>query len=204
MKHRPIVLLHGLWDSPFLFNNLKSRLEDMGRLVFVPHLPHKFGRVSIKELAKILDLYIRREIGKGVNIDLLGFSMGGLIGRVWLQQMGGATITTRFISVGSPHRGTFTAQLVPSWSLAGIAEMKRGSLLLRELNDDFTVLSKVECISFFCRWDLMVFPGWQAVLPVGVTSSMSTLTHKSLISSSTAIEILLKELLKLRDEDLNV
>ena len=196
---RPIVLVHGLWDSPYLFKRLKKSLEDLGRIVLVPHLPHDYGCVSLRNLAQDLDAYICKQLGKEVAIDLLGFSMGGLISRVWLQQLNGAIRTTRFISVGSPHKGTFTAQIVPRFLFAGIADMKRGSLLLQELNNDLNALRRIECISFFCQLDLMVFPGWQAVLPVGVSSAMPVLTHKGLIRSSYARELLLKELVKVRD-----
>lgn len=163
--------------------------------MFSPNLSHRLGRTPLKDLARELDAYILERLGKDIPIDLLGFSMGGVIGRVWMQQMGGSLRTHRFISVGCPHRGTYSAQWIPSFLLPGVAEMKRGSCLIRELNRDVSSLKEVACISFFCKWDLMVFPGWQAKLPVGIAQPIPVLTHRQLISNPLAIQILVNSVL---------
>ncbi len=191
----PIVLVHGLWDNPFIFNRLVQRFEQKGVDVFVPHLPHEFGRTSILKLANDLNSYISRQFTDDVTIDLLGFSMGGLIGRVWLQYLNGTKRTERFITVGTPHNGTLTAQLIPSWLFPGIAQMKLGSVLLKELNDNSNSLTSVDCISFYCLYDLMVFPGWRAVLPVGPSFPIAVLTHKGLIKHSHAINVIATDIL---------
>tara|TARA_Y100001968_G_scaffold269529_1_gene260374 strand:+ start:4230 stop:4829 length:600 start_codon:yes stop_codon:yes gene_type:complete len=198
MSCRPIVLVHGLWDSPGIFNGLIERLGPRGVPIFSPFLPHELGNVSIYELSKELDLYISTHFKGDEEIDLFGFSMGGLISRLWLQKFDGAKRTNRFISVGSPHKGTYTAQLIPPWLLRGVAEMKRGSSLIKELNDGLNHLTKIECMSFFCAWDLMVFPGWQAVLPVGSSYLIPVLTHKGLINNPSSLDILSRAILNER------
>ena len=192
---RPIVLVHGLWDSPLLFNRLVRCLGVDRRALLVPHLPHRLGAVPLLTLAEQLDDHIRQRWGDDCVIDLLGFSMGGIISRVWLQHLGGARRTHRFISVGSPHQGTFTAQWIPHWLLAGLADMKRGSVLLRSLNADLSSLQPVDCVSYFCPWDLMVVPGWQAHLPVGTVRSLPVLTHQQLMSHPRSLNVLVQALL---------
>ena len=192
---RPLVLVHGLWDSPRLFNRLARRLDAHQWPVSVPHLPHRLGAVPLVTLAERLDDHIRQRWGDGCVIDLLGFSMGGIISRVWLQQLGGARRTHRFISVGSPQRGTLTAQWIPRWLLAGLADMKRGSALLRSLNADPSPLRELDCVSCFCSCDLMVVPGWQARLPVGMVRSIPVLTHQQLIAHPHALDVLMQILL---------
>ena len=187
---RNLVLVHGLWDNPRIFDRLVGYLNRDNLMLFTPHLPHEGGRISLRNLASQLNRLILEHFGPEVPVHLLGFSMGGVICRVWLQEIGGALRTNCFISVGSPHHGTFTAQLVPSWLLSGVADMKRGSDFLRELNRDVHLLQSVKCSSYFCRWDLMVFPGWQAILPIGSRYSIPVLTHKELIANSKSIEIL--------------
>ena len=78
--------------------------------------------------------------------------------------------------------------MIPRPLLAGAADMKVGSRLLRQLNGQSGVLVGVECCSFFCRWDLMVCPGWRAVLPVGRCVEIPVWTHQQLISHPAAIE----------------
>ena len=142
---RPLVLVHGLLDTPRLFSRLERRLKGQQRSVFSPHLPHRFGAIPLRKLAQQLDGLIQERWGTKTPIDLLGFSMGGVIARIWLQELGGANRTHRFISVGSPQQGTLTAQCVPAWLFGGLADMKCGSALLRSLNGDSSSLQAVEC-----------------------------------------------------------
>ena len=81
---RPLVLVHGLLDTPRLFSRLERRLEGQHRPVFSPHLPHRFGAIPLRKLAQQLDGLIQERWGAETTIDLLGFSMGGVIGRTWL------------------------------------------------------------------------------------------------------------------------
>ena len=200
MPDSPIVLVHGLWDSPSIFNSLVQQLKAKGHSVVAPFLSHKLGRTSLYELSEELDLYISTQFKGDEKIDLFGFSMGGLVSRIWLQKLNGAIRTNRFISVGTPHNGTYTAQFIPHWLLKGVAEMKRGSSLIKELNSDLKDLKKVDCMSFFCLWDLMVFPGWEAVLPLGSSSLIPVLTHKGLINSPVSLDILSKAILNERNQ----
>ena len=192
---RPLVLVHGLWDTPHLFRRLVKALEQHQLPLQIPHLPHRLGVVPLSKLAETLDQLIVEQWGAETVIDVLGFSMGGVISRIWLQQLGGARRTHRFLSVGSPQRGTITAQWIPSCLFAGLADMKRGSPLLRQLNGDVSALEDIECSSYFCRWDVMVVPGWQAVLPVGEQQAVPVITHQQLMSHPLALKLLISKLL---------
>ena len=145
----PLVLVHGLWDTPRLFHRLIQGLDQPNRPLLAPHLPHGLGWVPLRQLALRLDHHIQQRFGADTRVDLLGFSMGGVIGRIWLQELGGAQRTRRFFSVGSPQQGTLAAQLLPRLLLPGAADMKMGSRLLRELNRQPDALAGVECCSFF-------------------------------------------------------
>ncbi len=192
---RPLVLVHGLWNTPTLFRRLKDRLDQPESYVMSPHLPHRFGRVIIRQLATELDYQINKTFAPDTTIDLLGFSMGGIISRVWLQEMNGFKRTCRFFSIGCPHNGTLTAQLVPSAILPGVADMKLGSQLIKSLNQCSKKLKNVECRSYFSYLDLMVFPGFKGVLPYGPSIPLPVLTHKCLIKDSRSIEIISRDLL---------
>ncbi len=192
---RPLVLIHGLWNSPLIFNRFLSRLDQPPSMVLAPFLPHSFGRKNIRSLAINLDEQIVARFGSDTPIDLLGFSMGGLIARVWLQEMFGYQRTIRFFSVASPHKGTLTAQLVPYHLFPGIAEMKIGSTFLRSLNSFPNYLYEVRCRSYFSYWDLMVFPGFRSILPIGPSVSVPVFTHKSLIKNFKAINLIANDVL---------
>ena len=194
LSKRPIFLLHGLWNNPKLFEKLIEKIKQDDYQLYIPHLPHQFGKTSLRKLARDFDSKIEELVGPKREIDLVGFSMGGLISRIWLQNHNGYLRTKRFFSIGTPHHGTYTAQLIPSFLMPGIAEMKRGSSLLSELNNDLTSLKRVECISFFTKWDLMSFPGWQAKLSIGDSYHLPVLTHKELITNSISLDILAEKI----------
>ncbi len=192
---RPIVLIHGLWNTSDIFKSLTRKLDQSLFDYYAPTLNHDFGRVSIFDLAKSLDQLIIKRYGFEKEIDILGFSMGGIIGSYWLKYWGGNKRTKKFISVGSPHKGTLTAQLIPIFILRGISEMKINSKLLKELyaSDDF--LENLTCISFYTKWDLMVFPGWKAYLPKGRKYSLNIFKHRNLIKNQYAIDEIIKKII---------
>ena len=192
----PLVLIHGLWDTPRVFWPLLRDLDHRREPLLLPHLPHGLGSTPLLDLAQRLDEAIRTAYGADQPIDLLGFSMGGVIARSWIQLLDGASRTRRFISVASPHQGTLTALPWPRLWLAGIADMKPGSLLLQRLDADLDPLRRIDCCSFYSPTDLTVFPGWQGVLPVGRRQLLPVLRHDRLLAAPQALKPLLAELLR--------
>ena len=194
-KRKPIILIHGLWNTSDIFSLITAKLDEIGIEYFAPTLEHKYGMKSIVELTNLLNDLIIEKYGYKKELDILGFSMGGIIGRYWIKKMNGYKRTRRFITVGSPHKGTLTSQLVPRYPFKGISEMKINSTLLRELSESDYLLRRINCISFFTYWDLMVFPGWRATLNSGEKISLNIYKHKNLIRNPDAIERIIYRLL---------
>jgi triacylglycerol lipase len=192
----PLVLIHGLWDTPKVFRSLLQGLDHRRDPLLLPHLPHGLGSRPLLDLAQRLDEDIQAAFGPDQPIDLLGFSMGGLIARSWIQLLEGATRTRRFISVASPHQGTLTALPWPRLWLAGIADMKPGSPLLQRLNADLDPLRRLDCCSFYSPSDLTVFPGWLGVLPVGRYQLLPVWRHDRMMVAPQGLKLLLAELLR--------
>jgi triacylglycerol lipase len=119
-----------------------------------------------------------------------------VIGRTWIQLGGGYHRTRRFLSVASPQRGTLAAVPWPRLALAGIADMKPGSDLLRRLDRDIEPLRQIECCSFYCPTDLTVFPGWEAVLPVGPSKPLPVFWHNLLMAEPGSLDPVVAELLR--------
>ena len=194
-NNRPIVLIHGLWNTSDIFKSLKRKLDRCSIDYFAPTLKHDFGKVSIIDLTKFLNELIINKYGLEKEIDLLGFSMGGIIGSSWLKYFEGNKRIKKFISVGSPHKGTLTAQIVPSFLLKGISEMKINSKLLNDLSNFNYRLENINCTSFYTYWDLMVIPGWKAHLPIGKKKSIKIYKHRNLLRNSKAVKKLIYEII---------
>ena len=73
--------------------------------------------------------------------------------------------------------------------------MKLGSQFINSLDNYSSNLNTIDCKSYFCSFDLMVFPGFRAVLPIGNSVSIPVYTHKSLIKNKQSIDIIAKDLL---------
>jgi hypothetical protein len=70
-------------------------------------------RQDIHSTAQLLANYIHGNISANEKIDLVGHSMGGLIGRTYLESDQGKTLA-KFLAVGSPFQGSDLAY--PIWS----------------------------------------------------------------------------------------
>jgi len=138
---------------------------------------------------------LEEEISIDKEIDILGFSMGGIICRHWLQKFNGYKRTRRLISIGSPHKGTLMAQLIPKYPFKGISDMKIYSKFLRELADNDFFLDDIECINFFTYWDLMVFPGWWTNLNFGKKISVKVYKHRNLVRYKIVVDKLIDEII---------
>ena len=193
-KRNPIILIHGLWNTSSIFSSITSKLDDIGIEYFAPTLKHSYGMTSIIELTNILNELILEKYGVEKELDILGFSMGGIIGRYWLQKFNGYKRTRRFISIGSPHKGTFIAQLVPKFPFRGISEMKIKSKFLIELAKNDFLLDGIECINFFTYWDLMVFPSWWTNLNLGEKISLKVYKHRNLVRNNSAVDKIIGEI----------
>jgi triacylglycerol lipase len=193
----PLVLVHGLWDTPALFNSLRGALGDR-RELFIPHLPHGLGVVPLEELAAQLGQGIEARFGPEAPLDVMGFSMGGVISRTWIQLLGGGRRVRRFTSVASPQRGTLTALPWPRRWLKSVGDLKVGSDLLLRLNAHPEALTGIDCCSFYCLADAMVVPGWTAVLPVGRREVLRPLSlqHHQLMAHPASVAQVARELLR--------
>ena len=88
-NNRPIVLIHGLWNTSDIFKSLTRKLDQYSIDYFAPTLKHELGMVSIIDLTNFLNQLIINKYGLDKEIDLLGFSMGGIIGSYWLKNFEG-------------------------------------------------------------------------------------------------------------------
>jgi len=191
----PLVLVHGLWDTPRLFNRLRDALAGERDPLLIPYLHHRLGATRMGPLAERLGESIEAAFGPTEPIDLLGFSMGGVIGRTWIQELGGHRRTRRFFCVASPQQGTPLAQICPSWLLGGIAELKLGSPLLHRLNADLRALEAVDCRSFYTPYRPDRGAGLAGVLPVGPRTALPPMTHQGILSDQRGLAALRQALL---------
>ena len=89
-ERNPVVLIHGFCDSAKSMRRMRRWLRSRGWHVLAPDLTPNDGSLSLCELAKWLATYIEETFPKDRKIDVVGFSMGGVISRYYVQRLHGA------------------------------------------------------------------------------------------------------------------
>ncbi len=174
---RPVVLVHGIYSSGRDLTRLARHLEREGREVLRLDLSPCDGQCGLDELAGQLAAFIKERAPTG-KIDLVGFSMGGLVSRYYVQRLGGAARVEHFITLAAPHNGTVMAVVN---GLPGVRQMRRGSAFIRDLERDLDTLRQVKFTSIYTPLDLMIVPGTSSELPQARNVRIWALLHPSLI-----------------------
>jgi triacylglycerol lipase len=113
----PVLLIHGFLGTRGSMYLLERRLVDDGFVV----VSFNIGTLNVRDIRRSAFL-IHRKIERLLaqtpwqKIDIVGHSMGGLIGLYYIKKLGGAARVRRLVMMGSPARGTWVA-------LAGIATL---------------------------------------------------------------------------------
>lgn len=111
----PVVLLHGTISSKNAWQNLVISLRDRGWVVFAPDYG-VHGTQDVLTSAKDVGAYLEQVLAAtgAEKIDIVGHSQGGLIGRYWINEMGGADRVHHLVTLSSPHHGTTVRGLLAS------------------------------------------------------------------------------------------
>ncbi|MGC1207620.1 MAG: hypothetical protein WA880_06645 [Ornithinimicrobium sp.] len=115
---------------------------------------------DLEEQAAMLGDFIDKERGEAETVDVIGYSAGGVVARLWVTDDGGDTVARRVLTIAAPHHGTALAGLA---DLAGFcdgscAQLIPDSDLLARLNADDETPSGPEWISIWSDSDRTVTP----------------------------------------------
>ncbi|MCA9716750.1 MAG: alpha/beta fold hydrolase [Myxococcales bacterium] len=107
---RPLVLLHGFLGTRGTMQPLTRRFRADGRAVFSYHV----GTFQLESMVKSAEV-LRDRLEQIVTdlevdrVDVVGFSMGGLVAMHTLKFLQGDRYIRRLVTLGSPFRGTWLA-----------------------------------------------------------------------------------------------
>ncbi|MEM9091929.1 MAG: alpha/beta fold hydrolase [Cyanobacteria bacterium P01_F01_bin.53] len=105
VDRNPVVLVHGIWNTAGIFNPLRTHLEQLGWTVYALSMTPNNGDAPIGVLAEQVEAFVHECLEPNQPFDLVGFSMGGLVSRYYVQRLGGLSRVQRFITVSAPHKG---------------------------------------------------------------------------------------------------
>jgi triacylglycerol lipase len=135
--------------------------------------------------------YVQDHFSAAERVDLIGFSMGGLVCRYYVQVLGGASRVDRLVTISTPNHGTVLAFLN---GRVACKEMRPGSAFLQKLNRDYSALQHVSLISFWTPFDLIIVPANSSRMPVGLNKEIPAAAHPLMILQRRPLDEIAKAL----------
>jgi triacylglycerol lipase len=174
----PILLVHGLTDTSHKMRKIASHLRGLGWKVYDINLTPNTGDAKLEVLAQQVADLVERIFPPDQPIDLLGFSMGGLVSRYYIQRLGGIDRVQRFITISSPHNGTVAAYFT---TRAGCIQMRPNHRFIEDLNGDLDMLDRISVTSIWTPFDLMILPPRSSQLGIGTDIRLPVLSHVQMV-----------------------
>lgn len=181
----PVLLIHGFMGTRGSMFVLERRLVDDGFFVFSFNL----GAINTRDIRasafrihrKIESILSQTELDR---IDILGHSMGGLIGLYYIKKLGGASRVRKLIMMGTPVHGTWAA-LAGVMTLGALSssswQLLPRSRFLDELRKG-PLPPEVDCYTIAAARDWVCPPSSTYVR--GATSIIVPMGHSSLVVSA--------------------
>jgi hypothetical protein len=191
-QQNPVLLVHGINDTGAVFNKMGLYLRQRGLSVYTVDLVPNNGAEVLDKLAQQVANYVAATFEPEQPLDLVGFSMGGIVSRYYLQRLGGIERVQRFITISSPHKGTVVAY--GSWQ-PGCIQMRPNSDFLKDLNSDVQMLKQIDFTSICTPYDLMILPATSSQLEIGKEVTVPVVLHPLMLTDFGTLEIVAKALI---------
>lgn len=137
----PVLLIHGFLGTRGSMFTLERRLVEDGLCVFSFNL----GTLNLRDIRRSAFL-IHRKVERILaqtpvdKIDIVGHSMGGLIGLYYIKKLGGHRRVRHLVMMGTPVRGTWAALVgvitMGLWSSSSWQLLPRSTFLDELAKDD--------------------------------------------------------------------
>ena len=132
----PVLLIHGYLATRGSLHLLEGHLARRGHVV----MSFRFGPINLGDIRDSAGLIARKVESiiaqTGVtHVDIVGHSMGGLVGLYYVKRLGGRHRVRRLVLLGTPAQGTWSALFGLVTAPLGLASLQLlpGSPFLREL-----------------------------------------------------------------------
>ncbi len=173
-----VVLVHGFLNPRSVMTPLASHLTALGNSCYVPGLHPADARCGLAALSAQLGEFIAKEVPAGEKFALVGFSMGAILARHYMQELRGVERVAALFSIAGPHAGAQTAWLYPS---QGAREMRAGSAFLARLRESHHLIRHLPTVCYASPFDLTTRPRSAFALPGAEAVTVPALFHTLLL-----------------------
>lgn len=192
-ERNPLLLVHGINDTGAVFHRMAPYLTQMGWSVYDLDLMPSNGDLSLDLLGQQVANAVAATFAPEQPFDLVGFSMGGIVSRYYIQRLGGIDRVQRFITLASPHHGTWVAYLCQR---PGCLQMRPDSAFLQQLNQEAVMLEQLDFTSIWTPFDLMIVPASSSQMQVGQNVQVPVLTHAGMLTEAMSLAAVVAALSK--------
>jgi hypothetical protein len=197
----PVLLVPGYGGSRVGMDGLAYALaynrRTAGRTMTVVPIPGD-GTGDLRLSAKALDDQVRRALQGGApSVDIIGYSAGGVVARLWVQEHDGRHKARRVVTLGSPHHGAQLAAAgaagVPGACPTACQQLVPGSRLLADLPEPAP--TPPHWLSVWTDQDQTVTPPDSARLDGATNVAVQAVcpgrpvSHSTLLSDSFVVEL---------------
>ncbi len=201
----PVLLVPGYGGSLVSLDELVAALRAEGRDASVV-VPPGDGTGDLREQARTLGAAVDAALARtgAPSVDVVGYSAGGVVARLWVRDYGGASQARRVVTLGSPQHGTGVAglavEVVPGQCSVACQQLAPDSDLLRQLNAGDETPDGPRFISIWTTTDQIVTPPDSARLdgalniPVQSICPTTSLAHGDLPTSPVVLHTVELEL----------
>jgi triacylglycerol lipase len=187
-----VVLVHGFMATAGVFRPMRKRIRrETGALVAsFSHAPGLGVKRIARQLARLID-----RIPHGTRIHLVGHSLGGLVARWYVQEMGGHTRVAQTISLATPFGGARLAERLRLFVGNDLHAASDVLTRLREGADSYDVPHT----SIAGASDRMVSPPERAHFANGEVLVLPGRGHNTLLFDREAIDAIVRRVKAARD-----
>lgn len=121
----------------------------------MPSLKPSDARLGIIDLSVKLKRYIDSTLNEDQSFVLIGFSMGCIVSRYYLQNLEGVNRCQAFHGISGPYHGSLLAYFFIG---QGARDLRPDSPLLNDLKNNEKVLKNIELHSYRTPFDQMILP----------------------------------------------
>jgi triacylglycerol lipase len=198
-----VLLVPGYGGGTGSLDVLAARIRAAGRQAVVVQLPDG-GVGDLNQQASVLDGYVANALKSGPSVDLIGYSAGGVVVRLWVEKHDGAAKVRRVVTLGSPFQGTTVAAAGAAVGTgacpAACEQLIPGSSLLAQLDAGAPVAGHPPWLSVWTQQDQTVVPPTSAELPDAVNVSVQSVcadeqvSHSQLPTDAAVVGVVLQSL----------
>lgn len=201
----PVLMVPGYGGSTGGLEVLAGTLRERGREVSVIDLPGE-GTGDLRAQAEALADAATAAIEEAgaPSVDVVGYSAGGVVARLWAAEHGGDGMARRIVTLGSPHHGTGLAgvaeDVAPGACPLACQQLDPDSDLLRMLNAGDETPDGPAFISIWTTLDQTVTPPDSARLAGALDMTVqsvcadSQVTHSGLVTDPLVAAMVAEQL----------